>query len=55
MGQGQFCASPFLEIELIGIKVDCCKEKTKVIARNSVNPIWNHSVTFRYDYTIGIL
>lgn len=45
---GQFCGSTYLEIEIIGIPADCCKEKTKVIARNSVNPIWNHSITFRY-------
>lgn len=50
---GQYCcgaiytASPFLEIELIGVQADCAKEKSKIIGRNSVNPIWNHSTTFR--------
>jgi phosphatidylinositol phospholipase C epsilon len=50
---GQYCcgaiytASPFLEIEIIGVQADCAKEKSKIVGRNSVNPVWNHSTTFR--------
>ncbi|KAH7728443.1 phospholipase C [Aphelenchoides avenae] len=50
---GQFNASPFLEIEVIGVPADCCKEKSKIIGRNSlnsVNPIWNYSATFRITF-----
>jgi phosphatidylinositol phospholipase C epsilon len=43
----QYAASPFLEIEIIGVQADCAKEKSKIVGRNSVNPIWNHSSTFR--------
>ena len=35
-----------VEIEIIGIPVDCTKHKSKVISRNSVNPIWNEMYTF---------
>ena len=45
---GQFNASPQLEVEIIGIPVDCCKERTKVVNRNSVNPFWNHTYSFRF-------
>uniref|UniRef100_A0A1I8BPM6 Phosphoinositide phospholipase C n=1 Tax=Meloidogyne hapla TaxID=6305 RepID=A0A1I8BPM6_MELHA len=47
---GSFSANPILEIEIIGVPVDCVKEKSKSSGgsgRNSVNPIWNHSSTFR--------
>uniref|UniRef100_A0A183C4W4 Phosphoinositide phospholipase C n=1 Tax=Globodera pallida TaxID=36090 RepID=A0A183C4W4_GLOPA len=40
-------ASPFLEIEVIGVPADCAKEKSKMVGRNGVNPVWNHSCTFR--------
>ncbi|CAD5206460.1 unnamed protein product [Bursaphelenchus okinawaensis] len=46
----QFTASPFLEIEILGIPADCYKEKTKIVGRNSVNPVWNHTVTFRIRF-----
>uniref|UniRef100_A0A7E4VIV1 Phosphoinositide phospholipase C n=1 Tax=Panagrellus redivivus TaxID=6233 RepID=A0A7E4VIV1_PANRE len=47
---GHFGGSPYLEIEIIGIPADCCKEKTKIVSRNSVNPMWNHSCTFRITF-----
>lgn len=50
MCPNQFNSSPFLEIEIIGIPVDCHKEKSKIIGRNSVNPVWNHSVTFKIRF-----
>ncbi|KAI6195032.1 hypothetical protein M3Y96_01188100 [Aphelenchoides besseyi] len=46
----QFNASPFLEIEIYGVPADCCKEKSKIVGRNAVNPVWNHSVTFRITF-----
>ena len=45
---GAFSASPFLEVEIIGVPADCTKEKSKVAGcRNAVNPQWNHNCTFR--------
>ncbi|KAI6230307.1 hypothetical protein M3Y99_01077200 [Aphelenchoides fujianensis] len=46
----QFNASPFLEIEILGVPADCCKEKSKIVGRNAVNPVWNHSCTFRITF-----
>ena len=39
--------SPQVEVEVIGIPVDCAKHKSKVIARNALNPIWNEVYTFQ--------
>ncbi|KRZ11348.1 1-phosphatidylinositol 4,5-bisphosphate phosphodiesterase epsilon-1 [Trichinella zimbabwensis] len=47
---GQNDASPLVEIELMGIVADCSKEKTKVIQRNALNPIWNQSFQFRVNF-----
>ncbi|RCN45800.1 C2 domain protein [Ancylostoma caninum] len=44
---GCHSASVYVEIEVIGIPTDCVKEKTKIVQRNSVNPIWNHTVQLR--------
>uniref|UniRef100_A0A915DP53 Phosphoinositide phospholipase C n=1 Tax=Ditylenchus dipsaci TaxID=166011 RepID=A0A915DP53_9BILA len=33
---GVFTASPFIEIEVIGVPADCAREKSKIIGRNSV-------------------
>lgn len=43
----QHSASTYVEVEIIGIPADCAKEKSKTVNRNSVNPIWNHTSTFR--------
>ncbi|VDK27065.1 unnamed protein product [Gongylonema pulchrum] len=43
----QHSASSYVEMEIIGIPADCAKEKSKIVSRNSVNPIWNHTATFR--------
>ena len=42
-----FSASTQVEVEIIGIPVDCAKHKTRVIPRNSLNPIWNDVFTFQ--------
>ncbi|XP_063888080.1 1-phosphatidylinositol 4,5-bisphosphate phosphodiesterase epsilon-1-like isoform X4 [Scylla paramamosain] len=39
--QDNFQGSPQVEVEILGIPVDCLKFKTKVVQRNSFNPIWN--------------
>ncbi|RNA40636.1 1-phosphatidylinositol 4-5-bisphosphate phosphodiesterase epsilon-1-like isoform X1 [Brachionus plicatilis] len=38
--------STFVEIEIIGIPCDCSKEKTKIVNRNAMNPIWNEEFIF---------
>lgn len=39
--------SSFVEVEIIGIPVDCNKQKTKIIQKNALNPIWNDTFVFR--------
>lgn len=39
--------STFVEVEIIGLPVDCNKQKTKVIQKNALNPIWNDTFVFR--------
>ncbi|CAD6185127.1 unnamed protein product [Caenorhabditis auriculariae] len=40
-------ASLYVEVEVIGVPIDCAREKSKVVQRNSVNPIWNHTTQLR--------
>lgn len=42
-----FFNSTQIEIELIGIPVDCYKRKTKIIRKNSFNPLWNETFYFK--------
>jgi phosphatidylinositol phospholipase C epsilon len=44
------CGSPQVEIEIIGIPVDCMKHKSKVMSRNQLNPIWNELYTFQVNF-----
>ncbi|XP_041419294.1 1-phosphatidylinositol 4,5-bisphosphate phosphodiesterase eta-1 isoform X3 [Xenopus laevis] len=37
---------PFVEVEMIGLPVDCCKEQTRVVDDNGFNPVWEETVTF---------
>lgn len=39
--------STYVEVEMIGIPVDCSKKKTRVIKKNSLNPIWNDTFFFK--------
>ena len=45
--QGAHHGSPIVEIEMIGIPADCAKHKSKVVTRNTVNPIWNEFFNFK--------
>ncbi|XP_061636930.1 1-phosphatidylinositol 4,5-bisphosphate phosphodiesterase eta-1 isoform X2 [Phyllopteryx taeniolatus] len=37
---------PFVEIEIIGLPVDCCKEQTRVVDDNGFNPVWEETLSF---------
>ena len=39
-------ASPYVEVEVMGIPSDCAKWKTKPVLRNAINPIWDEAFTF---------
>lgn len=39
--------STYVEVEVIGIAVDCNKQRTKVVQKNALNPIWNDTFHFR--------
>lgn len=45
--QSNLQASTYVEVEMIGIPVDCSKRKTRVIRRNAMNPIWNDTFFFK--------
>lgn len=49
--QSNLNASVFVEVELIGIQADCSKQKTKVVQRNALNPIWNEAFYFQVMFT----
>lgn len=42
-----FVTSTYVEVELVGIPIDCAKHKTKVIQNNALNPIWNEKFCFQ--------
>ncbi|XP_033943743.1 1-phosphatidylinositol 4,5-bisphosphate phosphodiesterase eta-2a isoform X2 [Pseudochaenichthys georgianus] len=37
---------PFVEVEIIGLPVDCCKEQTRVVDDNGFNPMWEETIVF---------
>uniref|UniRef100_H3A3M2 Phosphoinositide phospholipase C n=1 Tax=Latimeria chalumnae TaxID=7897 RepID=H3A3M2_LATCH len=37
---------PFVEVEIIGLPVDCCKEQTRVVDDNGFNPVWEETLCF---------
>uniref|UniRef100_A0A182P033 Phosphoinositide phospholipase C n=1 Tax=Anopheles epiroticus TaxID=199890 RepID=A0A182P033_9DIPT len=47
LNQASLYSSTFVEIELLGIPVDCGKRKTKIIRKNSFNPLWNETFYFK--------
>ncbi|XP_052867196.1 1-phosphatidylinositol 4,5-bisphosphate phosphodiesterase epsilon-1-like [Anopheles cruzii] len=47
LNQAGLYSSTFVEVELLGIPVDCGKRKTKTIRKNSFNPLWNETFYFK--------
>ncbi|XP_044525463.1 1-phosphatidylinositol 4,5-bisphosphate phosphodiesterase eta-1 [Gracilinanus agilis] len=43
---GMEIIDPFVEVEIIGLPVDCCKEQTRVVDDNGFNPVWEETLTF---------
>ncbi|XP_061697409.1 1-phosphatidylinositol 4,5-bisphosphate phosphodiesterase eta-2a [Syngnathoides biaculeatus] len=37
---------PFVEVEIIGLPVDCTKEQTRVVDDNGFNPMWEETLVF---------
>ncbi|XP_068162408.1 1-phosphatidylinositol 4,5-bisphosphate phosphodiesterase eta-2-like [Antennarius striatus] len=37
---------PFVEVEIIGLPLDCCKEQTRVVDDNGFNPMWEETLVF---------
>ncbi|XP_073937660.1 1-phosphatidylinositol 4,5-bisphosphate phosphodiesterase eta-2 isoform X4 [Castor canadensis] len=37
---------PFVEVEVIGLPVDCSKEQTRVVDNNGFNPMWEETLVF---------
>ncbi|KAM9316036.1 1-phosphatidylinositol 4,5-bisphosphate phosphodiesterase eta-1 [Gastrophryne carolinensis] len=37
---------PYVEVEIIGLPVDSCKEQTRVVDDNGFNPVWEETLTF---------
>ncbi|XP_072100934.1 1-phosphatidylinositol 4,5-bisphosphate phosphodiesterase eta-2a isoform X1 [Mobula birostris] len=37
---------PFVEVEIIGLPVDCFKEQTRVVDDNGFNPMWEETLVF---------
>uniref|UniRef100_A0A8B9PIW6 Phosphoinositide phospholipase C n=1 Tax=Apteryx owenii TaxID=8824 RepID=A0A8B9PIW6_APTOW len=37
---------PFVEVEVIGLPVDCVKEQTRVVDDNGFNPMWEETLMF---------
>uniref|UniRef100_A0A8C5A8A5 Phosphoinositide phospholipase C n=1 Tax=Gadus morhua TaxID=8049 RepID=A0A8C5A8A5_GADMO len=37
---------PFVEVEIIGLPADCCKEQTRVVDDNGFNPVWEETLSF---------
>ncbi|XP_064159968.1 1-phosphatidylinositol 4,5-bisphosphate phosphodiesterase eta-2-like [Anguilla rostrata] len=37
---------PYVEVEIIGLPVDCCKDQTRVVDDNGFNPMWEETLVF---------
>ncbi|CAB1314677.1 unnamed protein product [Coregonus sp. 'balchen'] len=42
---------PFVEVEIIGLPIDCCKQQTRVVDDNGFNPMWEESLVFTLHMT----
>jgi len=47
VNQTNFTSSVYVEVEVIGLPRDCAKQKTKIIYRNAINPMWNDALFFQ--------
>lgn len=47
VSQANLFGSTYVEVEMLGIPVDCAKKKTKTIKKNALNPIWNDTFFFK--------
>lgn len=47
VSQANHFGSTYVEVEMLGIPVDCSKKKTKTIKKNALNPIWNDTFFFK--------
>ncbi|XP_014666625.1 PREDICTED: 1-phosphatidylinositol 4,5-bisphosphate phosphodiesterase epsilon-1-like [Priapulus caudatus] len=45
--QGNYTGSPLVEVEIVGLPMDCNRQKTKIVPRNALNPIWKDTLTFK--------
>jgi len=50
LSPGNYQCSPQVEVEVSGIPVDCAKQKTRIMLRNALNPIWNETITFTIQF-----
>ncbi|KAM6977002.1 1-phosphatidylinositol 4,5-bisphosphate phosphodiesterase eta-2a [Aplochiton taeniatus] len=46
MGDRGEIIDPFVEVEVIGLPVDCCKEQTRMVDDNGFNPMWEETLVF---------
>uniref|UniRef100_A0A667WK60 C2 domain-containing protein n=1 Tax=Myripristis murdjan TaxID=586833 RepID=A0A667WK60_9TELE len=42
----RYIIDPFVEVEIIGLPVDCAKEQTRVVDDNGFNPMWEETLVF---------
>jgi phosphatidylinositol phospholipase C epsilon len=42
--------SVYIEVELLGIPIDCMSRKTKPSVKNSLNPIWQETFVFQVNF-----
>ncbi|KAH7981249.1 hypothetical protein HPB49_022648 [Dermacentor silvarum] len=48
--QNTYACSPQVDVEVVGVPLDCNRQKTKIVQRNSLNPIWQDSFCFRIAF-----
>ncbi|XP_044033879.1 1-phosphatidylinositol 4,5-bisphosphate phosphodiesterase epsilon-1 isoform X3 [Siniperca chuatsi] len=47
---GNSAGSPCLEVDVLGMPIDCCHFRTKPIHRNTLNPMWNEHFQFTVHF-----
>lgn len=50
LSPNNYQCSTQVEVEVMGIPVDCAKQKTRIVPRNALNPIWNETLTFTIQF-----